>query len=370
MRPACSLAEPGGRTISRARLTIDLDAIVRNWQALDALSAPGVETAAVVKADAYGLGAATVAPALAASGVRTFFVALAEEGVALRAALGPRPAIYVFAGLLPGDAPLFAKADLIPCLNSAGQVAEFLRTLPGRPSALQLDTGMNRLGLEPAEFDAIAPVFDRLAPVLAISHLACADDPDHPMNIAQRAAMTGFAARLPGIRLSLAATGGTLLGAPFHFGLVRPGIGLYGGQPFAAAEPVVSLSLPVVQVREVAPGEAVGYGASWTAAEPARIATVSAGYADGLQRALADGGFDLFAGDVRCPVVGRVSMDLITVDVTGLANVPPSLDLLGPHQGVDDLARSAGTIGYEILTSLGPRYERVYKGRSQRPDTA
>lgn len=323
-----------------------------------------METAAVLKADAYGLGAGAVGPALAAAGVRSFFVALAEEGVALREAVGPGPAIYVFAGLMPGDAPLFEAADLIPCLNSPGQAADFLRELPGRPCALQVDTGMNRLGLEPAEFDAIAGDLARLAPVLAISHLACSDEPDHPMNASQAAAMTDFAARLPGVRLSLAATGGTLLGAPFHFGLVRPGVGLYGGMPFAAASPVVSLSLPVVQVRDVAPGEAVGYSATWTAAGPARIATVSAGYADGLLRALGNGGFDLLAGDVRCPVIGRVSMDLITVDVTGLGSVPAMLDLLGPQQGVDDLARSAGTIGYEILTSLGPRYERVYKGGS------
>lgn len=324
----------------------------------------------MVKADAYGLGAAAVGPALAAAGVRSFFVALAEEGAALRESLGPDPAIYVFAGLLPGEAELFREADLVPCLNSPAQAAEFLRTLPGHPCALQLDTGMNRLGLEPAELDAIAADLPRLAPVLAISHLACADEPDHPLNAAQAAAMAAFAARLPGIRLSLAATGGILLGGQFHFGIVRPGVGLYGGMPFAAAEPVVSLALPVVQVREVARGEAVGYGASWTASEPARIATVSAGYADGLLRALGDGGFDLFAGETRCPVVGRVSMDLVTVDVTGLADVPPTLDILGPHQGVDDLARSAGTIGYEILTGLGPRYERVYKGGSQRPDSA
>lgn len=359
---------PRRPAIARARLEIDLDAIARNWRALGALSAPGVETAAVVKADAYGLGAAVVAPALAAAGARSFFVALAEEGAALRASLGPGPAIFVFAGLMPGDAGLCAAADLVPCLNSPGQVTDFLRLLPGRRCALQLDTGMNRLGLEPADLEAIAPDLGRLAPVLAVSHLACSDEPDHPLNRAQAAAMTGLAARLPGVRLSLAATGGILLGPAFHFALVRPGIGLFGGLPFGAGEPVVALSLPVVQVREVARGEAVGYGAAWVASEPARIATVAAGYADGLLRALGDGGFDLFAGAVRCPVVGRISMDLVTVDVTGLAHVPPALDVLGPHQGIDDLARAAGTIGYEILTSLGPRYERVYKDGSQRPD--
>lgn len=323
-----------------------------------------METAAVLKADAYGLGAGVVGPALAAAGVTSFFVALAEEGAALREAVGPAPAIYVFAGLMQGDARLFEAADLIPCLDSPVQAADFLRALPGRPCALQVDTGMNRLGLEPAEFEAIVPDLARLAPVLAISHLACADEPDNPMNARQLTAMTGFAARLPGVRLSLAATGGILLGPRFQLGLVRPGIGLYGGLPYAAAEPVVGLSLPVVQVRDVAPGEAVGYGAAWVAGAPSRIATVSAGYADGVLRVLGNGGFDLFAGDVRCPVVGRVSMDVLTVDVTGLADVPPMLELLGPQQGIDDLAAAAGTIGYEILTSLGPRYERVYKGGS------
>lgn len=324
----------------------------------------------MVKADAYGLGAATVGPALAAAGVRTFFVALAEEGAALRESVGPGPAIHVFAGLMPGEASLFREADLIPCLNSPGQAVDFLRHLAGRPCTLQVDTGMNRLGFEPAELDAVMPDLGRLGPALVISHLACADEPDHPMNAAQVAAMTDFAGRLPGLRRSLAATGGTLLGAPYHFDLVRPGVGIYGGLPFGAAEPVVSLALPVVQVREVSAGEAVGYGAAWIAAGPARIATVSAGYADGILRTLGDGGFDLFADGVRCPVVGRVSMDLVTVDVTDAETIPPALDILGPRQGVDDLARAAGTIGYEILTGLGRRYERVYKGGSQRPDIA
>jgi alanine racemase len=241
-------------------------------------------------------------------------------------------------------------------------MAAFARDLPGRPCALQLDSGMNRLGLEPAELAASAHLLPRLAPVLAISHLACADTPDHPMNRAQAAAFADLAARLPGVRLSLAATGGILLGPDFHFGLTRPGVGLYGGQPFAAARPVVTLALPVVQVRDVAPGEAVGYGAAWTATRPARIATVAAGYADGLLRALGQGGVQLHAGGVPCPLVGRVSMDLITIDVSALPEVPDHLEILNASQTVDILATAAGTIGYEILTSLGHRYDRVYKG--------
>jgi alanine racemase len=357
------LDEPleGGPAIARARLTIDLEAIAANWRALDALSAPGVETAAVVKADAYGLGVARVGPVLAAAGARSFFVALAEEGAVLREALGPEPDIFVFAGLMPGDASLVQAHRLVPCLNSPGQIADFERTLAGRPCAVQLDSGMNRLGLEPAELNDALPALARLAPALAISHLACADEPAHPMNRAQAAAFEALAGHLPGIRRSLAATGGILLGRAWHFDLVRPGIGLYGGRPYAGARPVVRLSLPVVQVREVAEGEAVGYGAAWTAVRPSRIATVSAGYADGLARALGRGHLALFAGETAVPVVGRVSMDLLTVDVTGLEEVPASLDILNDFQGIDAVADVAGTIGYEVLTSLGPRYDRVYK---------
>jgi len=322
----------------------------------------------VVKADAYGLGAAAVGPALARAGVRSFFVALAEEGAALRAAVGPGPAIHVFAGLMPGDEGLVRDHDLVPCLDSPEQMRAFAANLPGRPCALQLDSGMNRLGIEPAGLAAAADLLPGLAPVLAISHLACADDPAHPMNAAQGRAFADAAARLPGVRLSLAATGGILLGPDFHHGLVRPGIGLYGGLPFAAARPVVTLALPVIQVREVDPGEAVGYGAAWTAARRSRIATVAAGYADGLPRALGGTALALYAARTACPVVGRISMDLITVDVTDLATVPDALEILNDAQTIDALAAAAGTIGYEILTSLGGRYDRVYKGTAQSPD--
>jgi alanine racemase len=354
----------------RARLTIDLDAIVANWRALDALSGPTVETAAVVKADAYGLGAARVAPALAAAGVQSFFVALAEEGAALRTALGPAPAIHVFAGLMPGDAETCREHDLIPCLSSAAQVTDFAKTMRGRDCALQLDSGMNRLGLEPDELAAVADLVPGLAPRLVLSHLACADEPGHAMNAAQAEAFAALAAQLPGLRRSLAATGGILLGPGFHHHVTRPGIGLYGGLPFAAARPVVTLALPVIQVRDVGAGERVGYGGAWTADAPARIATVAAGYADGILRALGGGGTALWAGARRCPVVGRVSMDLITVDVTGLPDVPGALEILNESQTIDDLAKAAGTIGYEILTSLGGRYERIYKGPGQAPGSA
>jgi alanine racemase len=345
--------------MTRATLSIDLDAIVANWRALARLSG-GAETAAVVKADAYGLGAATVATALARAGARSFFVAQAEEGAALRACLGPGPAILVLSGHMAGDTGLIRDAGLVPMLNSPEQAARHLEA--GELSfGVQLDTGMNRLGVEAADWLALAPVLLPRRPALVMSHLACADEPDHPANARQLDEFRRMTGDIAAPR-SLAATGGILLGPAWHFDLTRPGIGLYGGAPYADARPVLRLSLPVIQVRDLAPGEGVGYGLSWTAAGPARIATVAAGYADGLPRALSGKGLRLWAGDAPCPVVGRVSMDMITVDVTRLPETPEALDILGPHQGIEDLAALAGTIGYEILTALGPRYARTILG--------
>ncbi|MGC9368962.1 MAG: alanine racemase [Paracoccaceae bacterium] len=341
-------------------LTIDLDALVRNWKALDAKSGSGVETAAVVKADGYGLGAARVARALARAGARRFFVAVAEEGAALREALGRGPEISVFSGHMAGDADMIGDLDLVPMLNSVEQLTRHFEALPGHPFGIQLDSGMNRLGMEPAEWAAVAEIALPAGPTLLMSHLACADEPEHPLNAQQletfRAMTDGT-----GVPRCLAATGGILLGQAYHFELTRPGIGLYGGLPFDEAAPVAHLALPVIQSRELEPGESVGYGATWTAEDPCRIATVAAGYADGLIRAMGNRGF-LFHDGEPCPIVGRVSMDLITVDVTHLADTPKALDILGQDQSVDDLADAAGTIGYEILTSLGARYSRQYAG--------
>jgi alanine racemase len=340
------------------RLTIDLDAVAANWRALDRLSGSGTQTGAVVKSDAYGLGLGRVARALAQAGARRFFVALAEEGAALRQVLGPGPQICVFSGHMAGDTEMIGDLDLTPMLNSIEQVTRHLEALPGHPFGVQLDTGMNRLGMELAEWEAAAAFILEARPELLMSHLACADEPDNAMNGAQ---LAGFHAMTDGtdIPRSLAATGGILLGSAFHFDLTRPGVGLYGGLPFEAARPVVTLALPVVQVRELEAGETVGYGGAWTAEAPTRIATVSGGYADGLLRALSNRAV-LWHGDTPCPIAGRVSMDLITVDVSHLDDVPAALDILGPHQTVDDLAAVAGTIGYEILTALGLRYERRY----------
>ena len=333
-------------------LHIDLSALRANWRALARLSG-GAACGAVVKADGYGLGAAEVAGALAEEGARSFFVAVASEGPAVRTAVGDAP-IYVFSGHMEGDAPLLRDHGLTPLLNDPRQWRRHRDALPGHPFGVQIDTGMHRLGFQPAEWAALRGEMED--PVLVMSHLACADAPDHPANARQLAA---FRAMTDGVGAprSLSATGGTLLGEAYRFDMTRPGIGLYGGLPFAEARPVVRLSVPVIQVRDVTEGDGVGYGMTWVAKRDSRIATLSAGYADGLIRAMG-GRARLWAGDAPVPLAGRVSMDLLTADVTDLDAVPEALDVLGPHQTVDDLAEAAGTIGYEILTALGARYDR------------
>ena len=342
--------------MSTATLTIDLSAIAANWHSLARLSE--TETGAVVKADGYGLGAGRVALKLANEGARDFFVAVAEEGVTLRRALGPGPRISVFSGHMAGDAELLRAADLVPMINSVDQMLRHVEALPGHPFGLQLDTGMNRLGMEPSEWSALRDIALAQRPTLLMSHLACADTPEHPMNDQQRRSFNAMTDGIDAPR-SLSATGGTLLGENYHYDLTRPGVGLYGGLPFIDARPVVTLDIPVIQVREVALGETVGYANAWTAKRPSRIATVSAGYADGLIRAMGPKATLTREGN-KLPVVGRVSMDLITVDVTSLPYDPDSLQLIGLHQSIDWVAGFSGTIGYEILTSLGARYNRVY----------
>ena len=344
--------------MASATLSVDLNAIATNWRALDRASASGVQTAAVVKADAYGLGVSRVARALAQAGARRFFVALAEEGAALRQTLGPGPQICVLTGHMPGDTEMIHDLDLTPMLNSLDQITRHLESLPGLPFGVQLDTGMNRLGVAELEWEAVAPYLLEAGPELILSHLACAEDPDHPANEAQLARFHKMTDGT-GVPRSFAATGGILLGPRYHFDLTRAGIGLYGGRPYEAALPVIALSLPVVQTRVLAPGDFVGYGATWTAEHPTTLASLVCGYADGVLRTLSNRA-TVWDGDTPCPVVGRVSMDLLTVDISHLPELPRSLDLIGPHQSVDDLADVAGTIGYEVLTGLGPRLHRRY----------
>ncbi len=345
--------------MSTGHLTIDLDAIATNWRNLDKLSS--VETAAVVKADGYGLGADRVVKALARAGARTFYVAAAEEGAAVRQALGPGPTICVFSGHMRGDSDIISDMQLTPMLNSARQVQRHFSALPEHGFGIQLDTGMNRLGMEWDDWAATAEDVLRRKPFVIMSHLACADEPDHPMNPYQ---LDVFHQMTDGITTprSLAATGGILLGEKYHFDMTRPGVGLYGGAPFSDAQTVARLDLPVIQIRSLEEGEVVGYGNSWQAERASRVATVAAGYADGLIRAMSGKAVLHFEGQ-PCSLIGRVSMDLITVDVTDCDEDPEFLTILGPHQSVDDLAQAAGTIGYEVLTALGSRYSRRYQSR-------
>lgn len=347
-----------------AVLGVDLGAIVANWRSLAARAAPAV-CAAVVKADAYGLGAEHVAPALARAGCRQFFVAHPAEGVALRRVLGAGPGIAVLHGPPPGGAPAFAAHDLLPVLNSVAQAEAWAAFDAARPCILQIDSLMHRLGV-PAEELGHLPALPGLR--LVMSHLACADTPSHPANAAQLAAFRARAGRWPDVPRSLAASSGIFLGPDWHFDLVRPGAALYGLAPAPGANPmrpVLRLQAPVVQTRVVPAGDGVGYGHAWHAAVPARIATLAIGYADGLPRSLGGHGAVWLDGQ-RLPLVGRVSMDSVTVDVSALPEeaVRPGtlLDLIGPDCDADALAAAGGTIGYELLTRLGRRFRRRYAG--------
>ncbi|MGC2410109.1 MAG: alanine racemase [Methyloceanibacter sp.] len=364
-----------------AILTIDLDALLANYRRLADLSAPA-ECAAVVKADAYGLGMAAVAPALARAGCKTFFVATLGEAKDLRALL-PHATVYVFDGLLAGTAPFYRKHGLRPVLNSPEEIKEWaafaVATRTRLAAAVHIDSGMNRLGLSAVEVEAIATAKDLWSAfelALVMSHLACADEPEHPKNEAQRRTFEALRSKLPKAIASLANSAGILLGRPYHYDLVRPGIALYGGKarraeqnPFA---PVVHLAGRILQVRDVAAGETVGYGATRTVKRPSRVAILAVGYADGLFRALSVGddkeGLRVYLGSYPAPILGRVSMDLITVDVTGvpehLAERGAWVELIGRNVAAHELAAHAGTIDYEVLTNLGARAARSYLGGS------
>jgi alanine racemase len=360
---------------ARARLTVDLNALAANFKALRA-RAGAAETAPVVKANGYGLGMGEVAGRLWAEGARSFFVARLEEGETLRAALGPeRPAdIHVLDGATGGSAPRLMAAKLIPILNSPGQVETMTALARGHgralPCGVHIDTGMNRLGFRIEEIEALTASPDRLTGLeigMVMSHLACADSEDHPMNARQEGRFRKARALFPAARASLANTAGLYLGAPFLHEQVRVGIGLYGGGPFGVPHreiaPVATLEAPILDVRAVAQGETVGYGAGFVADRPCRAAIVAAGYADGLPWASAREGRVWFAGDYR-RLLGRVSMDLMAIDVTDCDEAHPGamVELLGPHVLLDDAARTAGTVAYELLTRLGTRAERVHLG--------
>lgn len=340
-----------------ASLTVDLGALARNFHTLQSLT--GVPVNPVVKADGYGLGAAAVAKRLMAEGARTFFVARATEGVALRGALGTEPVIYVLDGCHGGSATAIKAANLRPVLNQPAQL-EAWNAAGGGACGLQLDTGMNRLGFRLE--DAPEP-FEGLA--LVMTHLACADEPANPMNRAQRDAYAAAVTRYPGVTRSFANSGGCFLGPDFAFDAVRPGISLYGGGPEGRPDdriaPVATLSAQIVQVRDVPAGETVGYSQGYRAERPIRVATCGAGYADGVMRSNSPRGQVWVAGELR-PILGRVSMDVLAVDVTGLDVARgDAVEIFGVNRLIDDAATAAGTISYEMLTSITPRVPRVYR---------
>ena len=368
---------------SNGRLTIDLDAIVANWRRLGAM-AKHRNCAAVVKADAYGLGAERVGAALYKAGCRDFFTATITEGVIMRR-VAPEARIYIFNGFNIAAEKEYRQHGLTPVINSPTGVDNWLlKKRPGMRCALHLDTGINRLGLTGEQFAELVQDPARLAalnPELVISHFACADEPDDPMNVRQIEAFGDAAAYFPNARKSLANSAGVFLGKQAHFDLLRPGISLYGGDAVNRAKnpmkPVMRLEGRIIQRKWAKKGETVGYGAAEKLKRDTLLAIVGIGYADGLHRAASGagtlfrnkthspGGYGMI-GKHRVPILGRISMDIATFDVT---DVPERLlaktewiDLINKDLRVDHLAEAAGTIGYEILTSLGRRYERVYVG--------
>ena len=354
---------------SPVRITINLAALAANFASLRSL-APSAEVAAVVKANAYGLGIEPVAALLAAEGCRTFFVSTLAEGMELRR-LQDSAQIFVL-NELPGDsAPLYARHRLLPVLNTMNEVRSWTSRAPGAAAALQIDTGMTRAGLSGEDVVGLSQnpkLKSSLNAVLVMSHLACADDPSHPMNREQLARFESQRQRWPQVPWSIANSAGIFLGQPFHGNLVRPGIALYGGRPGASgANPmteVVRLEGRVLQIRELTAAASVGYGATQRLSPPARIATVGVGYADGLPRSLSGRGFALCNGQ-RAPFVGRVSMDLLTLDVSAPAHatlaVGDYVTLFGGGASLEDVAALADTVNYELLTSLSRRAERIYR---------
>lgn len=356
---------------ARARLTIDLDALAHNHAVLAAEAAPA-EVAPVVKSDGYGLGAGPVARRLHAEGARSFFVARLDEGEALRAELGDRPArIYVLDGLVAGTGPRLVAARLTPVLAALPQVAAASAWAVGNGRldvALHVDTGMNRQGLTPEEARALADAPDRLRGLdvtLLMSHLGSAAEPDDPRSAAQLAAFQAVRRLFPEARASLAASAGVFLGPDYRFDLVRPGVSLYGGGPFDRPDPrlkaVAALTAPILDIRNLRPGDRLAYGRQYTADRPVRAAIVAAGYTDGVIRAASGGGYAWAAG-ARRPLLA-VTMDLAAVDIGDAPlTVGDTVELLGPNACLDDLAAAAGTVAHEVLVRLSRRAERVYLG--------
>jgi alanine racemase len=360
------------RDYSQAVLTIDLDALADNWRQLKA-RAKGADCAAVVKADAYGVGLAPVAKKLRAAGCKTFFVAHLAEAELLRD-IAPDARIFALNGLPPGASARLARKNLLPVLGSLPELeewAEFCRADGQKHgAALHIDTGMNRLGLSTQDFPRALNLLDDFTPALIMTHFVSAEDHSAPRNRAQIERFEEACGRFPPMRASLCNSSGMFLEEAPLFDVTRPGYALYGGNPTPGSDnpmrAVVSLHAFILQVRDIRAGEAAGYNARWTAPSRRRLATIGLGYADGIPRSASCGeiGADVFAGGAWCPVVGRISMDLSIIDVTDAAPLSRGdrVEILGEHISVDDLGGWAGTIGYEVLTNLGRRHRRVYLG--------
>ena len=333
-----------------ARLTIDLGAIAANWRRFAAL---GPACGAALKADAYGLGIALVARRLWQEGCRSYFVATLAEGEALRKTL-PEAEILLLHGVLAGDVAKARSARLLPVLNSPEQIAAWRET--GEVCALMVDTGIGRLGLRLEHLDAL----EGLMPSLVMSHLACADEPGHPLNRQQLERFFTLRNRWPQARASLANSCGALLGADYRFDLLRPGIGLFGG--IADTQTVFAVTSRIHQQRTIPPGESVGYGATWTAVRPTPVATLATGYADGYLRSFSGRGVAHWQG-IALPVIGRVSMDMVTLDISAAPHLQAGdeVSLLGGAVHLTEASRQSGLSTYELLTGLGARYERSYR---------
>ncbi|TWB55165.1 alanine racemase [Rhizobium sp. ERR 922] len=364
------------------RLTVDLGALVENWRDLARRSGKA-RASAVVKADAYGLGIEDVGETLYGAGARDFFVATADEGATLRL-YAPEARIFVLSGIWPGMERRFFENDLVPVIASEEQLTFWMSVLSDYgdyPCALQVDTGFNRLGLPMDDAIALADDVSRpasFAPVLVMSHLACGDDPSNAMNGQQLGAFRKVSAAFEGIEASLANSAGIFLGADYHFDLTRPGIATYGGEAVPGManpmRPVATAEARIIQTRSVKAGETVGYGRALQLTRDSRLAIVSAGYADGYMRSQSSAGVPLrqtgiagghgFIAGHKVPVAGRITMDLTIFDVTdlpeNLVRAGDYVELFGSNISVDEAARAAGTIGYEMLTSMGLRHERRY----------
>jgi alanine racemase len=347
-----------------ATLSVDLGALVSNWRLMKGQVTGDI--AATVKADGYGLGVEQVSKALWKAGCKTFFVATLSEGIELRQIL-TEAEIYVFSGLMHADIPLYQNHRIHPVLNSFKQVKTWAKTDPQPGAALHVDTGMNRLGCDAQDIETLMAnphVLQSAGAAILMSHLACADTPEHSLNASQAKRFEAVAKALPFLKTSLGNSGGTLNQIRIGNDLARPGIGLYGGNPRPTLDmplkPVASVVAPILQCRFIQPGDPVGYASAFVAEKPMDIATVGIGYADGLPRCIGGKGH-VFVGATRCPILGRVSMDSIIIDISPLGPLPEGtpVDIIG-RVSVDEMAGWAGTISYEILTGLGARLQRNY----------